>query len=107
MHIYFKRSGGFMGMQLSADLDTSSLPPKEAEAIEQMLADARFFDLPTDPAQVSGADRFTYELTVISEEFEHTVYFSEQDAPLEINSLLQQLTILARRPPDEASDKGS
>ena len=33
MHIYFKRSGGFTGILLKADLDTSSLPADEAEAI--------------------------------------------------------------------------
>ena len=98
MHIYFKRSGGFTGMPLKADLDTAALPAAEAEAIEQMLADACFFDLPSDPAQVSEVDRFTYELTVVSEEVQHTVYFSEQTTPLEINTLVRQLTILARSP---------
>ena len=98
MHIYFKRSGGFVGMPLETDLDTSSLPANEAEAIEQLLADVHFFDLPSDPQQISDVDRFTYELKVSSEEVEHTVYFSEQNVPLQINALVRQLTILARRP---------
>lgn len=99
MHIYFKRSGGFMGLSLKTDLDTSSLSDEEAQAIEQLLADACFFELPSHLTQESGADRFTYELTVVSEEEEHTVYFSEQNAPDEINLLVRHLTALARRPP--------
>lgn len=104
MHIYLKRSGGFMGMPLQTDLDTSALPAEEAEAIEQMLVDACFFDLPSDSAQVNAADRFTYEMKVVSEEVEHTVYFSEQNAPVEMTTLVRRLTILARSPAPGAAD---
>jgi len=108
MHIYLKRSGGFTGAPLQADLDTSSLSADEAEAIEQMLADINFFDLQSDPAPVSGVDRFTYELRVVSGEIEHTVCFPEQNTPLEINTLMRQLIILARRPaPGAAADPSS
>jgi hypothetical protein len=101
MHIYFKRSGGFMGIPLTANLDTTALPAEEADAIEQMLDEVNFFDLPSDPVNSSGSDRFTYELTVVSEEVEHTVCFSEQNTPAEMDSLVRQLTMLARRPSDD------
>ena len=107
MYIYFKRSGGFMGISVQTEVDTSSLPADEAEAIEHMLDKANFFDLPSDPNRVKEADRFTYELTVISDNTEHTVYFSEQDAPLEINTLVRQLTLLSRRHDIEDSDEES
>jgi hypothetical protein len=108
MQIYFKRSGGFVGRQLQVTLDTSSLPAAEAEIIEQMLMDANFFEMPSGPAEVSGADRFIYELKVVSEESEHTVLISEEEATTELDSLLRQLTVLARRqparwPPQDAS----
>lgn len=106
MHIFFKRSGGFTGIPVQAEVDTSSLPADQAEAIENMLVDAHFFELPSDPTQVNEADRFTYELKVVSDEVEHTVYFSEQNAPGEINTLVRHLTILARRPAvDDPEDK--
>ena len=107
MQIYFKRSGGFMGLSVQTELDTSSLPPDQAEAIENMLVEANFFDLPSDLTQVDTADRFTYELTVVSEDTEHTVCFSEQDAPLEINMLVRHLTLMSRRPDFEDSDEES
>jgi hypothetical protein len=97
MHIYFKRSGGFMGIPVQTEIDTTSLPAEQAETIENMLDEANFFDLPSNPSQVNEADRFTYKLTVISDEAEHTVYFSEHDAPVEINTLVRHLTILSRR----------
>lgn len=103
MHIYFKRSGGFSGIPVRTDLDTSSLTTEEAETIEQMLAAANFFDLPSDPAQVSSVDRFSCELRVVSGDVEHTVCFSEQDAPAEISTLMRHLTILARRPAADIS----
>jgi hypothetical protein len=98
MQIYFKRSGGFMGIPVQGEVDTSSLPADQAEIIESMLDEARFFDLPSaPPAQTSAADRFTYELKVVRNNTEHTVYFSEQDAPMEINTLVRHLTTIARR----------
>lgn len=105
MYIYFKRSGGFTGIPVQAEVDTSSLPADQAEAIENMLVDAHFFELPSDPTQVNEADRFSYELKVVSDEVEHTVYFSEQNAPVEINTLVRHLTILARRPASDALDE--
>jgi len=98
MQIYFKRSGGFMGIPVQGEVDTSSLPADQAEIIESMLDEAQFFDLPSEPpAQTNAADRFTYELKVVRNNTEHTVYFSEQDASVEINTLVRHLTTIARR----------
>ncbi len=98
MYISFTRSGGVAGIPVKADLDTASLPSQEAEAIEQMLAEINFFDLPGDRQATADADRFQFELTVIDEEVTHTVCFTDQGSPPEINTLLRHLTILARRP---------
>jgi hypothetical protein len=105
MYIYFKRSGGFTGISLKADLDTSSLPLEEAEAIEQILADVNFFELPSDLTDADTIDSFTYELKVIKQEEEHTVCFSEQTAPAEMDRLVRHLTVLARRPSGSAPEE--
>jgi hypothetical protein len=108
MQIYFKRSGGYMGIPMQGEVDTSSLPAEQAEIIENMLDEAQFFDLPSDPsAQTNGPDRFTYELKVIRNNAEHTVYFSEQNAPVEINTLVRHLTTLARRHAADESESES
>lgn len=107
MYICIKRSGGFTGIAMQAEVDTSTLPTDQAEAIENMLVDAEFFELPSDPVQVNEADRFTYELKVVRDDVEHTVYFSEQNAPVEINTLVRHLTILARRSAAADSEKDS
>ncbi len=103
MRIYFKRSGGFAGMQLRANLDTASLSDEEAETIEQMLADINFFDLPNEPGAIGGADRFFYELKVVSGEEEHTVCFTDDEPSVKAVALLQHLTMIARRPPEDTS----
>ena len=105
MHIYFKRSGGFMGIPVQGEVNTSSLPADQAETIKNMLADANFFNLPSTPEQVdNAADRFTYELRVVNDEGEHTVCFSEQNVPMEINTLMRHLTTLARRSTTDDSE---
>ncbi len=105
MHIYFKRSGGFSGIPVRADLDTALLPADEAETIEQMLDAVNFFELPSALDQGREADRFSYEVKVVSGDVEHTVCFSERSAPVEINTLVRHLTILARRPAEDASSE--
>jgi hypothetical protein len=98
MQIYFKRSGGFMGIPVQTEVDTSSLSADQAEEIENLLDEIKFFDLPSGtPAQTNEADRFTYELKVVRNDTEHTVYFSDQNAPVEFNILVRHLTTLARR----------
>lgn len=104
MRIYFRRSGGFHGMRLQATVDTASLSTAEAEALEQMLEDANFFEAPSDLMSQDAPDRFTYELTVIDEQERHTVVFSEETTPEEFEALLRHLTRIARRPSSSNPD---
>lgn len=105
MRIYLKRSGGFAGMQLQANLDTNMLSAEEEAAIEQLLTDVNFFEMPSEPAAAAGVDQFTYELRVVSGEEEHTICFTEEEAPLEMYSLFRHLTAVARRAPDSPENE--
>lgn len=99
MQIYFERSGGFMGLQLKTAVDTSQLPAGEAEALEQSLTAARFFELPSslDPQSTVEVDRLIYKLTVVTTEQQHTALCTDEDAPEELRPLLRRLTIMARQ----------
>ena len=97
MQIYFERSGGFMGLRLKTAVNTAQLPAVEAEAWEQSLTAARFFELPSNLDPESAADRMIYKLTVVTAEQQHTALCTEEDVPEALRTMLRQLTIMARQ----------
>ncbi len=104
MHIHIERSGGFAGMRITASLNTDSLSPEEAHPIQDMIAAARFFDLPDRiPTGANVADQFYYRLTVQDETRQHTVQVSEASIPSELGPLLEHLMMLARTRRDNPS----
>jgi hypothetical protein len=104
MRIYFERSGGFLGTTLSTTVDTSTLPPEEANQLGELLQDTNFFELPPVLAQEKGADQLSYRLTVETATQSHTVVTTDMDAPDELQPLLRQLTLLARRDARQSAD---
>src|SRR5512145_687451 len=97
MRIDFERTGGFSGMRLAATLDTATLPADQADTLHGLIAEAHFFDLPSQiPAPPEAADQFHYHVTVEAEGKRHTVDVGEGAASPALQALLQQLTLLAR-----------
>jgi hypothetical protein len=97
MRIYFERSGGFMGTTLSTTVDTATLAPEEANQLGELLQETHFFELPPVLAEEKGADKLSYRLTVETATQSHTVVTTDMGAPDELQPLLRQLTLLARR----------
>lgn len=102
MKIYFERSGGFVGQQVSAVVDTNQLPPEDALRLLNKVDDADFFCLPENPNEglegTMGVDRLCYKVTVEVAGVQHTVETSEESAPEELQPLLRELTTIARDP---------
>lgn len=101
MKIYFERTGGFMGRDVSTVVDTNQLPPEEALSLLEKVDKADFFCLPESINAglegVSGAaDRYCYKVTVEMAGVQRTVETSEENAPEELQPLLGELTQLAR-----------
>lgn len=101
MKIYFERTGGFMGRDVSTVIDTNQLPPEEALSLLEKLDKADFFCLPEDmntglEGMSGAADRYCYKITVEVAGVQRTVETSEEDAPDELQPLLGELTQLAR-----------
>ena len=92
MRIWFERSGGFAGLRLEGSLDTSSLPEKQAKHLAELLERSHFFDLPLKLKSASGADRFSYKLTVETPSGSHSVEAGEAAVPPELRPLLVWLT---------------
>ncbi len=102
-----------MGLIIRTTVDTHSLPADEAASLEQMAAQAHFFELPEMLENDGGADQFVYKLTIETEGQRHTVQTTDTAAPQELQPLLDQLTTLARQNPqrdnfaeDVAADEG-
>ena len=97
MYVEFERSGGFAGLCLQLQVDTTTLPKAEAAELLQMVQQSAFFTLPEQSvAESSGADRFNYKLTIEHEGQRHTVETMDSSAPATLTPLLERLTRMAR-----------
>ena len=99
MRIYFKRTGGLMGLSLQTAVDTASLPEEDAYTLQQMIDATQFFELPEELDGCDDVDAFDYTLTVETDERCHTVHTNDMDAPDSLQPLLRRLTLLARTHP--------
>ena len=95
MRIEFTRSGGFAGLSVRLALESAELPAGEREALEALIHQAGFFELP-DRLLSPAADAFQYDLAIEREGLRHAVRLDERGAPEAVRPLLQRLTELAR-----------
>jgi hypothetical protein len=94
--IFYERTGGFMGRKISATMDLDDLPDKLAVLLGDLLDKANFFELPTDLTKAAMPDAFTYNITVSSQERQHSVRVSDTTAPDDLRPLLEELSKQAR-----------
>ncbi len=96
--IKYERTGGFTGMRLSADFDPSDLPDEQIRPLLDLLDDMDFDEL---PEQLTGAaampDQFTYQITVKTQKWEHTVIAGDASAPDKVQELARMLDRIAKR----------
>jgi hypothetical protein len=98
MQIAFERTGGIAGARIRLNLPEGALSGAEAEKLEALVQQSRFFELPSamSPRQLA-TDRFHYRLTIKQGGRQHTVEVDEPDVPAELQPLLDTLMQLARR----------
>jgi hypothetical protein len=94
--IYYERTGGFMGRKVSVTIDLDDLPEEQAELLDELLDEADFFELPADLTKPTMPDSFTYNITISSEERQHSVRVSDATAPEDLRPLLEELSRQAR-----------
>ncbi|MFO3797064.1 MAG: protealysin inhibitor emfourin [Anaerolineales bacterium] len=97
LKIQFERSGGFAGMKIRFSLDEKDLSAEERERLLEMLRQAGVFDQPRLPIPPSGADRFTYRLTIANRGEVYTIEVDEDSMPQEMRPLVEYLNLKARR----------
>ncbi|MGB9176284.1 MAG: protealysin inhibitor emfourin [Methanoregula sp.] len=92
MQIRYVQSGGFSGMRKTSVVDTQKLPADEAKKVQDLVESAGFFNLPEKfPKPKSGADYFTYSLTVEDGTRSHSIEVSEPSAPESLRPLIRYL----------------
>lgn len=94
--INYERTGGFMGRKVSMTIDLDDLPEEQAELLDDLLDEADFFELPADLTNPTMPDSFTYNITISSEERQHSVRVSDATAPEDLRPLLEELSRQAR-----------
>ena len=94
--IFFERTGGFMGRKVTATFDLSDVSEELAKLLDDLLDEADFFELPSDLTKPAMPDAFTYNITVSSEERQHSVRVSDTTAPDDLRPLLEELSKQAR-----------
>jgi hypothetical protein len=94
--IFFERTGGFMGRKVTATIDLSDVSEELAKLLNDLIDEADFFELPSDLTKPAMPDAFTYNITVSSEERQHSVRVSDTTAPDNLRPLLEELSKQAR-----------
>ncbi|MDX1413454.1 MAG: protealysin inhibitor emfourin [Candidatus Promineifilaceae bacterium] len=103
MQIYFERRGGFLGTTLKTAVDTAQLPTEEAKDWERVLSTGDFKKLPPKVDSMAEIDQFSYKMTVVTNEWQHTAEFTDVDASEELQPLIRRLTLIARQTPRQNS----
>jgi hypothetical protein len=97
MRIDLVRTGGFAGVRRQLSVDTSQLPPDQAERVVE-LADRSHLDALAAQTSTAGVpDEFQYDLTVTREDRQYHIRLSESAVPAELRSLIDLLFRLTRR----------
>ena len=96
MKISFERSGGFAGLHVALNVDLNSLPASDAVALQKLVKDADFFNLPEGASGQTRADGFQYMLSVQADGHQRTMHLSDGSIPDKLQPLLNDLGIRAR-----------
>jgi hypothetical protein len=93
MKIYFEQSGGFTGIDNNILIDSNSLDTEEASELQQLLDNANFFDLPSEPAApLHGADYLEYKITIeTNDNKQHSIKTTDLTMPPNVGPLIRYL----------------
>jgi hypothetical protein len=99
MRIHFVRSGGYAAIRLETTVVSEQLPDNDAQALQDEIEVAGFYQLPTKMAAPGkSVDRFHYRITVESENRRHTVELDDSQVPDALWPLIRRLTSMAMSP---------
>ena len=98
MKIRFRQTGGFGGLVLGSDLDTSTLPPSEAQELARLVKQANLEKIHAR-RNPRGRDLQNYEISVESDELTAKASFDDMSIDANVKPLLEFLRQRARAMP--------
>ena len=98
MIIHFRQTGGFGGLVLGSDFDTSDLPPSEARELTQLVKQANLGKLRVARSD-KARDLQTYEITVEGGGLNAQASFDDMSTDADLEPLLEFLRKRARAVP--------
>lgn len=87
MRIVCQRTGGFAGLTLRAEVDSSQLTPAESRKLAKLVEEARLFDQPA-PAAGAMPDQYQYDVTVEDGGRRHSIQTNDAAASAEVRRLI-------------------
>jgi hypothetical protein len=97
MKVRFRQTGGFGGLVLGCDLDTSTLPPAEAQELTRLIKQANLEKIHSRRSE-KARDLQNYEITV-ENEMTARASFDDMSVPANGEPLLEFLRQRARAVP--------
>jgi hypothetical protein len=98
MKIRFRQTGGFGGLVLGCDLDTSTLPPAEAQELTRLVKQANLEKIQTRRSE-KARDLQNYEIAVEGEGMTAKATFDDMSIEASVEPLLDFLRDRARAVP--------
>jgi hypothetical protein len=98
MKIRFRQTGGFGGLVLGCDLDTSALPPTEAQELARLVKQANLEKIQTRRSE-KARDLQNYEIAVEGDGMTAKATFDDMSVDADVERLLDFLRDRARAMP--------
>jgi hypothetical protein len=95
LRIQYRRTGGFAGIEMAADVGADQLPAEAAGIATRLLADPES-GAPTGSAPPGAADLFDYQLRLTDGDRKHSFEWSDFGVPDAVRPLLSALNQLAK-----------
>jgi len=99
LKISFRQIGGFAGLSLGCELDTTSMTRADAAALTRLVRDSKLPESPAREANAAARDLATYEITVEDESGTVTTSFDDMSVPARAQPLMDFLRSRARPRP--------
>jgi hypothetical protein len=98
MKIRFRQTGGFGGLVLGCDLDTSTLPPAEAQELTRLIKQTNLEKIQTRRSE-KARDLQNYEIAVEGDGITAKASFDDMSVDASVEPLLDFLRQRARAVP--------
>jgi hypothetical protein len=98
MKIRFRQTGGFGGLVLGSDLDTSTLPPAEAQELTRLVKQANLEKIQAKRSE-KARDLQNYEIAVEGDGLTAKATFDDMSVDANVEPLLEFLRRRARAVP--------